>query len=129
MNKFIDVQEAGWYQQFQLDTSFKVYFLPAKHWYLRAPWDRNKILWGSFLIEYKNKKFYFSGDSAYDTHFKTIGQLFGDIDYCFMPIGAYKPSYIMQSNHMNPEEAVRAYIDLKGKHFIPMPEVGQTVQI
>ncbi len=120
MNRFVDVQEAGWYQRYSLDTPFTVTFLPAKHWYLRAPWDRNKILWGSFMIEYKSRKFYFAGDSAYDGHFKAISDLFGEIDYCFMPIGAYKPEYIMQSNHMNPGEAVQAYLDLKGKHFIPI---------
>ncbi len=120
MNRFIGAQEAGWYQEFQAEAPFRIYFLPAKHWHLRAPWDRNKILWGSYLIEYKKKKYYFAGDSAYDSHFSEIGRLFQGIDYCFLPIGAYKPSYIMQSNHMNPEEAYKAYIDLKGRHFIPI---------
>ncbi|MBL7960329.1 hypothetical protein JNL27_08815, partial [bacterium] len=91
-----------------------------QHWYLRVPWDRNKILWGSFMIEYKGKRFYFAGDTAYADHFSAIAGLFPSIDYCFMPIGAYKPEYVMKTNHTNPEEAVHGFHDLRGKTFLPM---------
>lgn len=37
-----------------------------------------------------------------------------------MPIGAYNPSNIMKYNHLNPKEALRAYIDLDADIFIPM---------
>ncbi|MBL7995046.1 MBL fold metallo-hydrolase [bacterium] len=121
MNKNIQVYEAGWYQEFPLlNEAFRIYFLPAQHWYLRVPWDRNKILWGSFMIEYKGKCFYFAGDTAYADHFSAITELFPSIDYCFMPIGAYKPEYVMKTNHTNPEEAVRGFHDLHGKTFLPM---------
>lgn len=119
INRFTEVQEAGWYQEYQLEAPFRIYFLPARHWHLRVPWDRNKILWGSFLIDYKGKKFYFAGDSAYDDHFQMIHRLFGPVDYGFLPIGAYKPEYIMQTNHMDPSEALHAFTDLHGKFFIP----------
>ena len=121
MNKSIHVHEAGWYQEFPLPgESFRIYFLPAQHWYLRVPWDRNKILWGSFMIEYKGKRFYFAGDTAYADHFSAIAGLFPSIDYCFMPVGAYKPEYVMKTNHTNPEEAVHGFHDLRGKTFLPM---------
>ncbi|MBX7152399.1 MBL fold metallo-hydrolase [bacterium] len=120
MNKFLDTQESGWYQQFNINESFKIYFLPAQHWYLRVPWDRNKILWGSFLIEKNGVKIYFAGDTAYAGHFNEIYKLFGTIDYCLMPVGAYKPPYIMKNNHTNPEEAVMGFNELHGKVFIPM---------
>ncbi len=37
-----------------------------------------------------------------------------------MPIGAYKPRYIMEWAHVSPEESVQAFHELKGKMFIPM---------
>ncbi len=120
MNKNIEPIEAGWYQEYPLHEAFRIFFLPAQHWYLRVPWDRNKILWGSFMIEYKGKYIYFAGDTAYADHFSEIASLFPSIDYCLMPIGAYKPDYVMKTNHTDPEEAVRAFHELKGKYFLPM---------
>jgi L-ascorbate metabolism protein UlaG (beta-lactamase superfamily) len=120
LNKYMAVQEAGWYQEFSLDESFKIYFLPAQHWNQRSLWDRNKMLWGSFLIEGNGRRIFFAGDSGYAKHFDEISELFPSVDYCLLPIGAYKPPYVMKKHHMNPEEAVRAFHDLKGKTLIPM---------
>lgn len=79
----------------------------------------DKVLWGSYLIKTKNKTIYFAGDTAYSSHFKDISELF-DIDIAILPIGAYEPRYFMKNNHMNPEEALQAFKDLKAKEFIPM---------
>jgi L-ascorbate metabolism protein UlaG (beta-lactamase superfamily) len=37
-----------------------------------------------------------------------------------MPIGAYKPKYVMEWAHTSPEEAVQGFHELNGKTFIPM---------
>lgn len=116
----IKYQEAGWYQQFNLQEDVEVIFLPAKHWNRRGLNDYNKTLWGSFLLRTKGKKIYFAGDSAYDVHFQEIRELLGDMDICIMPVGAYKPSFMMKEAHMNPEEAIQAFHDLGGKKLIPM---------
>lgn len=120
MNKYLDTVEAGWYQEYPLDEPFRIYFVPAQHWYLRVPWDRNRILWGGFLIESEKSKIFFAGDTAYAGHFETIARSFSPIDYCLMPIGAYKPPYIMKASHTNPAEAVQAFHELGGRNFIPM---------
>ena len=115
----IKYQEAGWYQQYKTDN-IEVYFLPAKHWHKRSLNDTNKILWGSFLIKSGSKSIYFSGDTAYANHFNEIKTLFGKIDYCIMPVGAYKPDYIMNNSHISPKKSLHAYTELGGKVFIPM---------
>ncbi|MCP4345805.1 MAG: hypothetical protein GY795_09795 [Desulfobacterales bacterium] len=120
MNDNIAVQEAGWYQQYDVGGDIEFFLLPAQHWHKRTATDLNKVLWGSYVIRHKNKTIYFAGDTAFASHFSEIGKLFGEIDYAILPIGAYDPPYIMKNNHINPKEAVRAFHDLKAKVFIPM---------
>ncbi len=119
-NEDVKVQEAGWYQKYDTRKEIKLSFLPAVHWHRRNLFDFNKILWGSFLISGGAKKIYFAGDSGYDRHFQEIHDAVGEIDYCLMPVGAYKPMEIMKASHMSPEEAVKAFHILQGKSFIPM---------
>jgi L-ascorbate metabolism protein UlaG (beta-lactamase superfamily) len=120
-NDTLAVEEAGWYQKFSIGAdSPEVIFLPARHWSKRGMTDTNRVLWGSYIIKGKNFTVYFAGDSAYGEHFALIGRLFPKIDAALMPIGAYKPDYIMKTNHMTPEEAVRASNDLSTRILIPM---------
>ena len=110
--------ELNWFDQFEFN-GIKIVFLPAKHWSKRGLFDRNTSLWGSFLIKNDKISHYYAGDTAYFSHFEDIGKVF-KIDYAFLPIGAYKPDYIMKHNHMSPEEAYTAFKDLKAGHFIPV---------
>ncbi|TVX91748.1 MBL fold metallo-hydrolase [Paenibacillus agilis] len=62
---------------------------------------------------------YFAGDSGYFRGFKEIGERF-DIDVTLMPIGAYEPEWFMSAQHVNPEEALQAFVDVRAKLMIPM---------
>lgn len=62
---------------------------------------------------------YFAGDSGYFDGFKTIGERF-DIDVALMPIGAYEPEWFMGTQHVTPEEALQAYMDIGAQWFVPM---------
>ena len=46
---FKDVNEMDWYQEKQIDD-LKITYLPAIHWSKRELFDRNRTLWGSYLI-------------------------------------------------------------------------------
>jgi len=125
LNTFFDKnniknQQAGWFQKYQIDDDIAIYFMPARHWNRRGALDFNKNLWGSFIIKSKDKTIYFSGDTAYGTHFKEISKYFENIDYSLLSIGAYKPENIMKDTHMTPLEALQAHKDLQSKVFIPM---------
>ena len=113
-------QQAGWYQKYKTTADLEIYFMPARHWNRRGALDFNKNLWGSFIIKSKDKTIYFSGDTAYGSHFKEISNYFGKIDYSLLSIGAYKPEKIMKNTHMTPLEALQAHNDLNGTVFIPM---------
>jgi L-ascorbate metabolism protein UlaG (beta-lactamase superfamily) len=94
-----------------------VYGLPARHFSGRT-FNRNKSLWMSFLIKIKTLKLYHSGDGGYGSHFKEIGDRFGDIDFVFLDSGQYNVSW--KNIHMNPEESLQAAKDLNAKNFLPI---------
>lgn len=117
---FKNVFENHWWDKYKcLQTSLEFTFLPAVHWTGRGPFDINKSLWGSWMIELKGFKIYFAGDSATGKHFGEIGQCF-DVDVALMPIGPCYPRELMSESHLDPEEAFQAFLDLRAKHFIPM---------
>ncbi|WP_281950617.1 MBL fold metallo-hydrolase [Nitrosophilus kaiyonis] len=107
-----------WFESVNFEN-FKIVFLPSYHWRRRGLFDKNRSLWGSFLIDTGKITIYFAGDSGYNTHFKDIGENF-NIDIAILPIGAYKPSFIMRPSHLNPKEALLAFKDLNAKLFIPV---------
>lgn len=88
----------------------------AQHWSARTAFDRNMTLWGGFMIESKEKRVYFAGDTGYhQPMFKQIHDLYGAPDLAILPIGAYKPRWFMQGSHMDPYEAALAHLDLQAK--------------
>jgi N-acyl-phosphatidylethanolamine-hydrolysing phospholipase D len=74
--------------------------------------DDRKALWSSWAIEGPKKRFFFSGDSGYFDGFSKIREALGTVDLAAVPIGAYEPAEMMNDSHMNPEQAVRAAVDL-----------------
>jgi L-ascorbate metabolism protein UlaG (beta-lactamase superfamily) len=113
------IQEAAWWQQYDIEH-LNITFLPAKHWNRRFITDYNTTLWGSFSIHSAEKTIYFAGDTGYDKHFKEINQHFPEFDICLMPVGAYKPKFVMEWAHTSPEESVQGFHELNGKKLIPM---------
>ncbi|MCB2408303.1 MBL fold metallo-hydrolase [Hymenobacter lucidus] len=118
----LQVQEAGWWQQYDLgpEAPLGIYYLPAAHWHRRGLNDLNQVLWGSFLLRTQDKLIYFAADSAYAGHFEEIERQFGPIDICLVGIGAYKPAFMMQLSHTNPHEAAKAANVLRAGHVVPM---------
>ncbi len=117
------VVEKMWWESEVLGNSIEpvtISFLPAIHWTSRGLFDINKSLWGSWLIEAAGCKIYFAGDSAYGDHFGVIAQRYGPIDIALMPIGPNEPRKFVSDSHVNAEEAVQAFIDLRARHFVPM---------
>lgn len=119
------VQEAGWWQQYQLPAAWaaklEICYLPAAHWHRRSLFDVNRVLWGSFLIRTATSKLvYFAGDTGHGDHFAAIARHFGPVDLALMPIGAYKPPFIMQRSHLNPSEAAQAANTMQARHVVPM---------
>lgn len=84
---------------------------PARHFSARRIGDRNKTLWCGFAFATQNARAYFAADTAYHPEFGAVGERCGPFDLVMMPIGAYDPRWFMHIVHVNPEEAVQAYVD------------------
>ncbi|MFA6915966.1 MAG: MBL fold metallo-hydrolase [Parachlamydiales bacterium] len=106
--------ELDWWQERPLMNG-KIALVPAQHWSARGIFDRCKALWGGFIYQFGGITIYFAGDTGYNTHFKTIYEKYGAPDISLLPIGVYEPRWFMQKQHMNPEDAVKAHLDLKSK--------------
>ena len=111
--------ELDWWQSTDL-AGAQVTYVPAQHFSSRTLRDRNRSLWGGFIIEAGGAVVYFAGDSGYAPHFAEIGQRFPRIDLALLPIGAYEPRWFMRQQHVNPEEAVRAHLDLGARRSLGM---------
>jgi L-ascorbate metabolism protein UlaG (beta-lactamase superfamily) len=95
----------------------------TKHFGWRFPWEKDRSRgymkdgrsYNAYLIEYKNKKILFGGDTS--LHDKFLQMKNENIDVALMPIGAYNPWI---RNHCNPEQALQMATEINAKYFIPM---------
>jgi len=117
---FERVHEFDWWEDFEIRPGCKVTFAPTQHFSARGIRDRQKSLWGSYLIQDGDRLIYFGGDSGYSTHFSDIRRRLGSPDIALLGIGSYEPRWFMTPMHMNPAEAVQAHLDLGAGQSIGM---------
>jgi len=108
------VVELDWWQSTTV-AGLEITLVPARHWSMRGAFDRNDMLWGGFVYRSAEGTAYHSGDTASFDGFKEIGARLGPIDWAMLPIGAYEPRWFMEPQHMNPEEAGQAFLDLDAR--------------
>jgi L-ascorbate metabolism protein UlaG (beta-lactamase superfamily) len=113
------VEELDWWQR-ATTPPMPITLTPAHHFSARGPFDRNRALWGGFMISVAQRHIYFAGDTAYARFFGEIRDRLGAPDLSLLPIGAYEPRWFMRSVHLNPAEAVQAHMDLQSAQSIGM---------
>ncbi len=115
-----NVVELEWWQSHQVGD-LRITLVPAQHWSMRSPFDKNRRLWGGFVYESPEGTSYHAGDTAFaEDVFSAIGARFPNIDWAMLPIGAYEPRWFMQRQHMGPEEAGRAWEILGAQRLVAM---------
>jgi len=102
------IVELDWNESAEVDK-LTVICMPARHFSGRA-FTRNNTLWASWAFVGPSRSAYFGGDTGYTKGFAQIGADHGPFDLTLMPIGAYHTAW--PDIHMNPEEAVRAHLDV-----------------
>lgn len=95
-----------------------MHFVPAQHWSQRTLRDRNRTLWGGWVVEQPGFIFYFAGDMGYSQDTQDIGEHFGGFDLAAIPVGAYEPRWFMRSQHINPKEALQVHRDVRARRSI-----------
>ena len=113
---FERVIELEWWESFSRND-WKVTLTPSKHWGARTLHDKHRG-YGGFVLEHQGRKIYHAGDSAYFDGFKEIGRVFAP-EIALLPIGAYHPESFRHV-HMGPDEAVKAFKDLRAQWLVPM---------
>ena len=109
--------EMDWWDS-RNEAGLAIHFVPVQHWSARTPWDRDRTLWGGFVVEDPRFRFLYVGDTGYSQDFRDIQRRFGFFDLAVMPIGAYEPRWFMGTQHINPEEAVQIHQDLHARQSL-----------
>ncbi len=109
----IAVEVLDWGDAAALGPAVTAHLEPALHWSARGLRDRRMALWGAFVLTTPAGAIYHVGDSAYGDGgiFTAIRARFGPPALAILPIGAYAPRWFMGNQHMNPPEAVQAFLD------------------
>lgn len=113
---FHSVHELHYWESYE-HGPLRITLTPCHHWGARMLHDSHRGF-GGFIIEVGGRAIFHCGDTAYFDGFKEIGERHA-IDVALMPIGAYDPPSGREV-HMNPEEAVRAFLELGARCMVPM---------
>ncbi|WP_444942889.1 MBL fold metallo-hydrolase [Microbulbifer sp. ZKSA006] len=111
------IEELTWWESFALG-SLRFTATPAQHFSGRGLTDKDSTLWASWVMEGREGRIFFSGDSGYFSGFREIGERFGPFDLTLMETGAY--NQLWSSIHMTPEQSVQAHLDLGGRAMLPI---------
>jgi N-acyl-phosphatidylethanolamine-hydrolysing phospholipase D len=112
------VQALDWWDRHEVG-GVVITLVPAQHWSSRSPFDRNRSLWGGFVVQtrWEGEPFslYYAGDTGYGRDFVDIGTRFGGFDFAQIPVGCYLPRWFMRNQHVNEAEAVQIHRDVKSR--------------
>jgi L-ascorbate metabolism protein UlaG (beta-lactamase superfamily) len=118
---FTRVTELDWWGSAEIG-GVRFDFVPAHHWSRRTLTDSCRSLWGGWVLTdlAGGHRVYFAGDTGYGDCFTEIGRAHPGIDLALLPIGAYAPRRLLKAVHLDPEEAVQAFLDLGAAVMAPM---------
>jgi L-ascorbate metabolism protein UlaG (beta-lactamase superfamily) len=125
------IDHLGWKNAVEVDWGesverggVRIEGLRVKHFGWRYPWenDRSRGNWAGrsfngYLISKDDHHVVFGGDTAYQPHFKSLGERNIVVDLAIMPIGAYDPWI---QNHCTPEEAMEMANHMNAKQILPI---------
>lgn len=118
-NNFDNSFAMDWWDTF-LFKNVNISFVPARHFANRGAEDRNRSLWGGYVLESSGGPIYFAGDTGFGVHYELISNKFGDMRFCMFPIAPILPRWFMREVHQDASEAVLAHKLLNSKKSMPI---------
>jgi L-ascorbate metabolism protein UlaG (beta-lactamase superfamily) len=73
-----------------------------------------------YIVEYRGMTVYFGGDTAYTPAFRRTSERFGAIDLAILPIAPIHPRAFMCRTHIDPRQALDAFMDLRARYMLPV---------
>jgi len=114
------VRELDWWDETRVgDVTMSA--TPAQHFSGRRFSNRDQTLWCGWAFRAAHRSIWFVGDTGYHPEFEAIGSRAGPFEAVLMPVGAYEPRWFMRPVHMNPEDAVSAFLDLRSAGAVVVP--------
>jgi N-acyl-phosphatidylethanolamine-hydrolysing phospholipase D len=121
-NYAFEVRELSTWASFE-ERGLRVTAVPVKHVGFRygvdAAWMTDTFT--GYVFEYHGLTVYFAGDTAYDAdRFRATAAVFPRIDLALIPIAPIHPRQYMEATHVDPAEALRAFLDLGARTMVPI---------
>ena len=121
-NYAFEVRELSTWASFE-EHGLRVTAVPVKHVGFRygvdAAWMTDTFT--GYVFEYHGLTVYFAGDTAYDAdRFRATAAVFPRIDLALIPIAPIHPRQYMEATHVDPAEALRAFLDLGARTMVPI---------
>ncbi|MGA8764897.1 MAG: MBL fold metallo-hydrolase [Candidatus Sulfotelmatobacter sp.] len=113
---FSEIIELGWWKTSRYGN-LAITHVPSRHWGARILKDSHRG-YGGFVLRAGKHSVYHAGDTAYFAGFSEIGRRLSP-ELALLPIGAYNPPQF-RNVHTSPEDATRAFLDLKARWMVPM---------
>jgi N-acyl-phosphatidylethanolamine-hydrolysing phospholipase D len=114
-----EVVELDWWQRANF-RGLTLVATPSQHGSGRTLTDQNERLWSSWAVLGRTHRLFFAGDTGYTKAMAEIGRRLGPFDVAALPIGGYSAFQSHHPNHVNPEEAVQLFEDVRGRLLVPM---------
>src|ERR1700722_17642904 len=121
-NYAFDARELPTWQSFE-EGGLRITAVPVKHVGFRYGLDAGwmKTSFTGYVFEYHGLTVYFSGDTAYDRdNFRETAARFPSIDLALIAIAPIHPRSFMEATHVDPAQAVQAFLDLGARTMVPI---------
>ena len=109
--------ELDWWQSTR-QGNIELVATPARHASGRLSPNSDHTLWAGFAIIGDQHRAWYSGDTSYHNDLRNIGARLGPFDVTLIEAGQYDADWA--DNHLGPELAVQAHIQVRGRAMIPV---------